>query len=112
MGITEDIGYIVWRMEWPQDVIDDLCTSSNPKGRLTMNDLELAGVVLEWLVLECLIPDLIFKSILGINCDNSTAVTWITKVRTSKSMTVTTIIDAIAQKTNNATINNRNSGVR
>ena len=85
MGIIEDIGYIVWRMEWPQDIIDNLCTSSNPKGRLIMNDMELAGVVLEWLVLESLIPDLIFKSI-GINCDNSTVVTWITKMRTSKSM--------------------------
>ena len=97
MGITEDIGYIVWRMEWPQDIIDELCTSSNPKGRLTMNDLELAGVVLEWLVLECLIPDLIFKSI-GINCDNSTAVTWITKMRTSKSMVAARLLRLLSMR--------------
>ena len=84
MGVSKDIGFFVWRLEWPKDIQDALCTGSNPNGTITMNDLELAGVILEWLVLECLVKDLVFRS-LGINCDNSTSVTWLTKMRTAKS---------------------------
>ena len=85
MGITEDIGYVTWRVEFPQDIQDDLCTAENPDGKITMNDLELAGVVLGWLVLEKLVPNLRFKHI-GMNCDNSTAVSWSNKYRTAKSI--------------------------
>ena len=84
-GVTEDIGYHVWRVEFPQDIQDDLCTGDNPSGKITMNDLELAGVLLEWLVLEHLVGDLQFKHV-GMNCDNSVAVTWANKYRTSKSI--------------------------
>ena len=83
--MTEDIGHVVWRVEFPQDVQDDLCTNENPKGKITMNDLELAGVVLGWLVLEKLVPDLRFKHV-GMNCDNTTAVSWTNKYRTAKSI--------------------------
>ncbi len=84
-GVTEDIGYHVWRMEFPKDLQDELCTSDNPNGKLTMNDFELAGVLIEWLVLEHLVDDLQFKHV-GMNCDNSVSVTWTNKYRTSKSI--------------------------
>ena len=84
-GVDEDIGYHVWRMEFPKDIQDDLCTGDNPDGKITMNDLELAGVIIEWLVLEHLVKDLRFKHV-GMNCDNSVAVTWANKYRTSKSI--------------------------
>ena len=66
MGVTDNIGYVTWRVEFPQDIQDELCTSDNPDGKITMNDLELAGVVLGWLVLEKLVPNLQFKHV-GIN---------------------------------------------
>ena len=50
-----------------------------------MNNLELAGVILGWLVLEKLVPNLRFKHV-GMNCDNSTAVSWSNKYRTAKSI--------------------------
>ena len=84
-GLTEDIGHVVWRVEFPPDIQEELCTRENPKGKITMNDLELAGVVLGWLVLEKLVPDLRFKHV-GMNCDNSTAVSWTNKYRTAKSI--------------------------
>ncbi len=84
-GVTEDIGFVVWRVEFPTDIKDNLCTSNNPNGTITMNDLELAGVLLEWLVLEHLVKDLKFKHV-GMNCDNSVSVTWTRKFRTSKSI--------------------------
>ena len=85
MGITSDIGYIVWRVEFPLDIQQNLCTSNNPNGTITMNDLELAGLVLGWLVLEHIVKDLRFKHI-GMNCDNTSAVSWVNKYRTAKSI--------------------------
>ena len=36
----------MWQLRWSQDIQDDLISESNPKGRLTINDLELTGLVL------------------------------------------------------------------
>ena len=47
---------------------------------LSINDLELAGIVLEWLVLECIAPSLQFKHA-AIFCDNVAAVIWALKLR-------------------------------
>ena len=85
MGITEDIGYVVWRVEFPQDIQDALVTWSNLDGTITISDLELAGMIIEWLVLEELVDDLTFKHI-GLNCDNSNSVSWTNKYRTAKSI--------------------------
>ena len=37
---------IVWRYQWPQDIIDSLVTDKNPSGTITNSDLELAGGLL------------------------------------------------------------------
>jgi hypothetical protein len=42
----------VFRMEWPEDVKRDINTLDNPRGRLTNSDLEMAGLLLLWLVME------------------------------------------------------------
>ena len=36
---------------------------TNPKGILTINYLELSGLVLRWLVIECVVEDLMLKHI-------------------------------------------------
>ena len=42
----------VWKFEWPADIQQELVTGRmNKTGKLTINDLELAGLVLGWLVL-------------------------------------------------------------
>ena len=46
------IDFIVWQYEWPQDIKNRLITDQNPSGDITINDLELAGVVMNFLVLE------------------------------------------------------------
>ena len=84
MGVTEDIGYVVWRLQWPEDIVNNMVSWNNPNGKYTINDLELAGVVLEWLVLEAIVPNLVFKSA-GMNCDNSPGTAWATKFRSATS---------------------------
>ena len=53
----------VWKYVWPQYIINNPVTYTNPKGRLTINNIELAGLVLGWLVLEYVMEDLMFKHV-------------------------------------------------
>ena len=34
---------VIWRLRWPQEIIDRLVTADNPNGDITNSDLELAG---------------------------------------------------------------------
>ena len=77
--------YYVWQVEWPKDIRDKLVSWNNPKGTLTINDLELAGLLLGWLVIEYICGDLRFKHI-GSFCDNTSAVAWSLKGHTSTSI--------------------------
>ena len=42
----------VFHLECPQDVQDMVCTQENPNGPITNSDLELAGLLICWLVME------------------------------------------------------------
>eukprot|EP00978_Attheya_sp_CCMP212_P009589 scaffold22746_cov52-Attheya_sp.AAC.5 len=46
----------VWRIVWTVDIRTSVVSESNPKGRLTNSDLEMAGVLLHMLVLETIVP--------------------------------------------------------
>ena len=74
----------LWKFEWPENIQKSLITANNPNGTLTINDLELCGKVLGWLALEGNGPDLHKKHIVTF-CDNTSAVSWAHKLRTSKS---------------------------
>ena len=52
IGETEGCVPTVFRMEWPDDIKAEINSESNPKGRLTNSDLEMAGLLLLWLVME------------------------------------------------------------
>ena len=75
----------VWRVPWPSDIHSALRTDKNPKGNLTINDLELAGAVLNWLALEARGVHLSFCHV-AMFCDNRSAVAWAFKLRTSRSV--------------------------
>lgn len=76
---------IVWQFEWPEEIKKELITDKNPEGSLTINDLELAGIVLGWLVLELAIEKLTHTHV-GSFCDNTSAVSWATKGHTARSI--------------------------
>ena len=81
----DSIPYVVWQFEWPDDIQNRLVTTDNPTGDLTINDFELAGMVLGWLVLEYIWKNLSFKHV-GLFCDNTSAVAWAFKGSTSTSV--------------------------
>ncbi len=54
---------VVFRWEWPDDIKNNIKTLANPTGRLTNSDLEMAGLLMLWLVIEGVCPDLHEKRI-------------------------------------------------
>jgi hypothetical protein len=63
----------VWRVEWPTDVV-----SLYREGKLTNSDLEMAGVVLQYLVAEQMRP--LERCHTAIWSDNTPAASWSTKM--------------------------------
>jgi hypothetical protein len=78
------INPFLWQVPWPQDIKNDMVSDDNPKGHITINDLELAGLVLNWLALECTNIPLKYEHV-GTFCDNTSAVSWAYKMRSSAS---------------------------
>ena len=76
---------IVWRILWPLDIQKELVSFQNKKGTISISDLEMAGVLLAWLVLENIAPTSLQHSHVGIFCDNTPAVAWATRLASSKS---------------------------
>ena len=83
---TEHIHPFLWQVEWPKDIQTSLVTDKNPNGTVTINDLELAGAVLNWLALESQPHISLQNKHVGTYCDNTSAVAWAYKLRTSKSL--------------------------
>ena len=102
---TKQIQPTVWRLKWPAQIQQQLISASNKAGNLTINDLELAGILLAWLVLEKITPPSLQHAHTGIFCDNNSAVAWMQKKSTSTSTIAGHLLRAIAlrQHTNKST---------
>lgn len=70
---------IVWRVKWPPEVVHKI-----ESGALTINDLEMAGLLLQYLLLEQLVDMTHLHTAAW--CDNTSAVSWTVKMSSSKSM--------------------------
>lgn len=66
----------IWIAEWPNKIRNNIKTEANPDGKITNIDLELAGNVIEWLVLEGMQVKLQHSHV-EILSDNSPSVSWI-----------------------------------
>ena len=81
--------YFFWTIAFPKEIVTRLSDHT-----LSINDLEMAGVFLGWLVLEYLMPDLEFHQV-GIQCDNSSTVHWSRKF-TARSLVSGHLLRALA----------------
>ena len=70
---------IVWRVEFPQDIKNNVVSWDNPKVQLTNSDLELAVEVLAVAVIVLMAP-IIKRLALGTLCDNTPTVRWVTNL--------------------------------
>ena len=75
----------LWQVEWPKDIRNNLVCADNPTGSITINDLELAGILLGLMALEHRGISIKHQHVASF-CDNSSAVSWSYKLRNSKSV--------------------------
>ncbi len=85
----------IFRWKWPPDVTKDIKTATNPEGRITNSDLEMAGLVLLWLTMEEVYGPLEEKHLTLFN-DNSPTIGWATKLASKRSTVAEHLVQAIA----------------
>jgi hypothetical protein len=93
---TEFIQPTVWRLSFPEDIEKRLVSTSNPDGDITNSDLEMAGVLLQWLVLEQIATTSLEHKHIGIFSDNTPTVAWATRLHSSKSKIAGHLLRALA----------------
>ncbi len=88
---------VVWHLQWPKEIQDQLITKENPNGTLTINDLEMAGVLLQWLILESIVPHCNLNNAhIGIFCDNRSTVSWAYKLHSKASIIAQHLLRALS----------------
>ena len=74
----------VFRYEWPDDIKADLVSEKNPKGRITNSDLEMAGLLMLWLVMEN-VCDVKPGTHAALFSDNQPTVSWVNQMASKSS---------------------------
>ena len=93
---TSKIQPTVWRVQWPAEIQANLVSKTNPQGTISINDMETAGILLAWLVLEKITPTVLQHKHIGIHCDNDAAVNWTQKKSTATSTIAGHLLRALA----------------
>ncbi len=85
----------IFRWQWPPDVTKDIKTATNPEGRITNLNLEMAGLLLLWLTMEEVCGPLEEKHLTLFN-DNSPTIGWATKLALKRSTVAGHLVQAMA----------------
>ena len=78
MSVLGAYNNIVWRVEWDAEISRRVVSDKNPRGTITNSDLEMAAILLQWLILEQ-IATTRHRSALA-RSDNTPACSWATKM--------------------------------
>jgi len=95
MGKTSQCIPTVFHWEWPQDVTTNVWLFSNPMGTITNSDLEMAGVLILWLVMEAVCQPLQEKRV-ELFSDNLPAVGWTKRLASRKSLVAEHFVQGLA----------------
>jgi hypothetical protein len=83
-------------MEWPDDIKEEvLKTNSGKNGKLTNSDLECAGLLLLWLVMEK-VCDPKPGAHFALFSDNSPTVSWVNRLAAKGSLVAGELLRALA----------------
>lgn len=95
VGENEGCVPTVFRMEWPEDIKAEINSSSNRTGKLTNSDLEMAGMLLLWLVMEE-VCDLSSGARVAVFSDNQPTVSWVDRLASKSSEVAGQLLRAMA----------------
>ena len=87
----------IWRLEWQKKLGARLINPTNPGGDLDINNLEMAGKLLAWLVLKGIVvtEKLCYKHV-GLFSDNMEAVSWTQRGTSIKSVAAGRVLRVLA----------------
>jgi hypothetical protein len=75
----------VFRLQWPPDFTLSIISDKNRTGRITNSDLEMAGLLLLWLMIKHICKSLTEKRI-ALFSDNSPTVSWVHRMACRSSL--------------------------
>ena len=96
IGQTKDCVPTVFRMEWPTDIKEEVRkTNAGLGGKLTNSDLELAGLLLLFLVMEE-VCSFDLGTHIALFSDNSPTVSWVRRMAAKGSLVADQLLRALA----------------
>jgi hypothetical protein len=95
VGETAPVPPTVFRYQWPTDISNDIVTNDNPSGRITNSDLEMAGLLMLWLVMEDVCPT-VSDAHVALFSDNSPTVHWVQRLAAKHSTVAMQLVRALA----------------
>ena len=85
----------VFRYEWPDDIKQNIVTGTNRRGSITNSDLEMAGLLLTWLVMEDVCGNLRERRT-AVFSDNDPTVSWVKRLASRHSVVAAQLVRAMA----------------
>ena len=94
----------VFRLEWPDDVKADV-KPRNPEGRITNSDLECAGLLFLWLVMEAILPlEALRVAHVALFSDNQPTVSWVERFAARGSLVADQLLRVLALRMHKARV--------
>ena len=94
-GHTKECKPTVFRVEWPPEVQEAVHTHDNREGTITNSDLEMAGILMLWLVMEQVVPSLRHEHV-ALLSDNSPTVSWVQRMASKRSQVAGNLLRALS----------------
>ena len=95
IGENKTVPPTVFRFRWPDDISNNVISASNTSGTLTNSDLEMAGLLILWLVMEDVCPTLTDAHV-ALFSDNSPTVHWVQRLAAKHSTVAMQLVRALA----------------
>ncbi len=95
VGELSELPPMVFCLQWPAEISEDLVLFNNPGRKINNSNLEMAGLLLLWLCLKAIAPDLAHKHILLFS-NNLPTVSWVNNMTSRKSRIAAQLVCALA----------------
>jgi hypothetical protein len=89
----------VFRLQWPPDITASVISDKNRGSKQTNSDLEMAGLLLLWLMIEHVCSCLVEKKV-ALFSDNSPTVSWVQRMACRSSLIAEQLIRVLALRIN------------
>jgi hypothetical protein len=95
VGENATVTPTVFRVQWPREILSAVVSDDNPNGTITNSDLEMAGLLLLWLVMEDVCPS-VTNAHVALFSDNSPTVHWVQRLAAKHSKIAMALLRALA----------------